>query len=194
MSGDHQRPYPGVPVVDADGHILEPRDLWERELPDKFKEQAIKIVWNEETQKEDEFVQNVNVAPGVGTCNGWARLPRSVRDDPTGLRWEDLTPAGLYGPGRIVELDRGLVEGSPRRPRTSGSDASRPPNPEMMVTRARVSGGRTRARDRRRCAWPMVRSDGRFEGDLQPRASSWRTWLRVLRLRLTRDSSMRAAR
>ena len=100
------RPYPGVPVVDGDGHILEPRDLWERELPEKFQDLAIKIVWNEDTQKEDQFVQNVNVAPGVGTCNGWARLPRSVRDNPVGLRWEDLTPAGLYPKDRLVELDR----------------------------------------------------------------------------------------
>jgi uncharacterized protein len=100
------RPFPGVPVVDGDGHVLEPRDLWERELPARWRDQAIKVVWNAETQREDEFVQNVNVAPGVGTCNGWARLPRSVRDDPTGLRWEDLTPAGLHGKDRLVELDR----------------------------------------------------------------------------------------
>ena len=66
-----QRPFPGVPVVDADGHILEPRDLWQRELPDKFKDLAIKIVWNEATQKEDEFVQNVNVAPGVTGVSIW---------------------------------------------------------------------------------------------------------------------------
>ena len=104
------RPYPGVPVVDGDGHILEPRDLWERELPDRLKDVAIKIVWNEETRKEDEFVQNVNVAPGVGTCNGWARLPRSVRDNPVGLRWEDLTPAGLYPKDRLAELDREEAE------------------------------------------------------------------------------------
>ncbi|MEX2180019.1 MAG: amidohydrolase family protein [Gemmatimonadaceae bacterium] len=106
MADERTRPFPGVPVIDGDGHILEPRDLWSRELPDRWKDQAIKIVWNTETRREDEFVQNVNVAPGVGTCNGWARLPRSVRDDPTGLRWEDLTPAGLYGRDRVVELDR----------------------------------------------------------------------------------------
>jgi len=100
------RPFPGVPVVDGDGHVLEPRDLWERELPTKFRDQAIRVVWNAETQREDQFVQGLNVAPGIATCNGWARMPRSVRDDPTGLRWEDLTPAGLNGKDRIVELDR----------------------------------------------------------------------------------------
>jgi predicted TIM-barrel fold metal-dependent hydrolase len=105
-SGVAGRPYPGVPVVDGDGHVLEPRDLWVRELPARFRDDAIRIVWNAEIQREDEFVQGVNVAPGVGTCNGWARLPRAVRDDPTGLRWEDLTPAGLHGPDRLAELDR----------------------------------------------------------------------------------------
>ena len=136
------RPYPGVPVVDGDGHILEPRDLWERELPEKFKDLAIKIVWNEDTQKEDEFVQNVNVAPGVGTCNGWARLPRSVRDNPIGLRWEDLTPAGLYPKDRLVELDReGHRHRRPvpiprtrhRRPRRSGARGARVPHLQRLA-------------------------------------------------------------
>src|SRR5271169_2170018 len=110
MTGQSSRPYPGIPVVDADGHILEPRDLWERKLPERFVDQAIKIQWNEETQKEDEWMNGVNVFPGLGTSNGWARLPRSVRDDPTGLRWEDLTPAGLYPTERLAELDRDGID------------------------------------------------------------------------------------
>jgi uncharacterized protein len=34
-------------VVDADGHILEPPDLWENYLEDKYKSRAIKIVKND---------------------------------------------------------------------------------------------------------------------------------------------------
>ena len=92
--------------MDGDGHVLEPRDLWERALPGEFRELAIKVTWDEDRRLEDEWVNGINVAPGVATCNGWARLPRSIRDDPTGLRWEDLTPAGLHGPERVAELDR----------------------------------------------------------------------------------------
>jgi len=99
-------PFPGVPVVDADGHVLEPRDLWERELPARFRDAAITVRWDEEAQLEDEWVDGVRLFPGLATSNGWARLPRAVRDDPTGLRWEDLTPAGLHGKDRVVELDR----------------------------------------------------------------------------------------
>lgn len=105
-------PFPGVPVVDGDGHVLEPRDLWERELPAKFRDVAIKVTWNEATQKEDQWVNGNCIVPGLATCNGWARLPRSVRDDPVGLRWEDLTPAGLFGPDRVVELDRDGIDTS----------------------------------------------------------------------------------
>ncbi len=100
------RPYPGVPVIDADGHVLEPRDLWARRLPARFRDQAIEIRWNEATRTEDEWAGGVNLMPGLGTTNGWARLPRAVRDDPTGLRWEDLTPAGHHAADRVAELDR----------------------------------------------------------------------------------------
>src|SRR5579872_2084023 len=99
-------PFPGAPVVDADGHVLEPRDLWERQLPEKFRSAAVKVTWNEDTQMEDEWVNGVRLFPGLATTNGWARLPRSVRDNPVGLRWEDLTPAGLHGKDRVAELDR----------------------------------------------------------------------------------------
>lgn len=106
MDAEARRPHPGVPVIDADGHVLEPRDLWARRLPAKYRDQAIEIRWNEETQKEDEWAGGINIMPGLGTTNGWARLPRATRDDPTGLRWEDLTPAGSNANDRVVELDR----------------------------------------------------------------------------------------
>src|SRR5580704_6416154 len=34
-------------VVDADGHILEPPDLWEKYLEEKYQPHAIKVVKNE---------------------------------------------------------------------------------------------------------------------------------------------------
>lgn len=106
MGPERSRPYPGVPVIDADGHVLEPRDLWAKNLPARYRDQAIGIKWNEETQLEDEWAGGVNIMPGLGTTNGWARLPRSVRDDPRGLRWEDLTAAGRNAKDRVMELNR----------------------------------------------------------------------------------------
>ena len=34
-------------IVDADGHVLEPPDLWEKNLPSKFKDRALGIARNE---------------------------------------------------------------------------------------------------------------------------------------------------
>ena len=137
MNGAPNRPYPGEPVVDGDGHVLEPRDLWERALPAKFKDLAIAIRWNEQTQKEDEWINGVNVFPGLGTTNGWARLPREVRDDPSGLRWEDLTPAGLYPKHRLAELDREGIDMAVLYP-SLGLGIGGLPDPEHAILACRI--------------------------------------------------------
>ena len=36
-------------VVDADGHVCEPADLWTRGLPAGMREQGIRLHWNDET-------------------------------------------------------------------------------------------------------------------------------------------------
>ena len=41
-------------VIDGDGHVLEPRDLWEKNLPAEFRDVAIKVVTNPTTDCEDE--------------------------------------------------------------------------------------------------------------------------------------------
>lgn len=33
-------------IIDADGHVLEPPDLWEKNLPSKFKDRALGIARN----------------------------------------------------------------------------------------------------------------------------------------------------
>ena len=97
-------------VIDGDGHILEPRDLWEKNLPSKFKDVAIKVVWDPETQLEDECVEGVAYVPKLATANGWARVPMEKRADPRGWRWEELTPAGLDPKARVEELDRDGID------------------------------------------------------------------------------------
>jgi hypothetical protein len=42
LAGVHRLTYEGA--IDADGHILEPPDLWERYLDPKFRERALRIV------------------------------------------------------------------------------------------------------------------------------------------------------
>lgn len=41
MSGTYKFPYPGA--IDADGHILEPPDLWERYIDPQFRDRAIRL-------------------------------------------------------------------------------------------------------------------------------------------------------
>ena len=39
-------PYPGA--VDADGHVLEPTDLWERYIDPRFRDRALRFVVDDE--------------------------------------------------------------------------------------------------------------------------------------------------
>ncbi|HEV2310042.1 MAG TPA: hypothetical protein VGU73_05930, partial [Acidimicrobiia bacterium] len=36
-------------IVDADGHVCEPPDLWTKGLPDHLKDRGIRLRWNEST-------------------------------------------------------------------------------------------------------------------------------------------------
>ena len=46
MATNGKFPYPGA--VDADGHILEPPDLWEKYIDPKYKDRAIRLRINED--------------------------------------------------------------------------------------------------------------------------------------------------
>lgn len=46
MATNGKFPYPGA--VDADGHILEPPDLWEKYIDPKYKDRAIRLRTNED--------------------------------------------------------------------------------------------------------------------------------------------------
>ena len=41
----------GMLVVDADGHVCEPADLWERELPASMRDRGIRLRWNEQWRR-----------------------------------------------------------------------------------------------------------------------------------------------
>ena len=97
-------------VIDGDGHVLEPRDLWEKNLPAEYRDVAIKVVTNADTDMEDECVDGLAVVPGWATTNGWARSPLSRRADVSGWRWEELPAAGRDPKARVAELDRDGID------------------------------------------------------------------------------------
>ena len=92
-------------VFDADGHILEPRDLWEKRVPAKFKDQTIKVVWNKAERLEQIVLDGQILFPSCVNL-GMARQPMSRRADRRDWRWEELPPAGGDPKARVAELDR----------------------------------------------------------------------------------------
>ena len=57
-------------VVDADGHILEPLDLWERYLEPQYRDRAIRRKVNEKGYEYLEFDREPMFLP-AGTMGGW---------------------------------------------------------------------------------------------------------------------------
>jgi predicted TIM-barrel fold metal-dependent hydrolase len=85
-------------TIDADQHIVEPPDLWERWLPKKFRDRAPKLVKDEDGG--DAWQLGEHIEPlGLVTCVG--TRPRDLRW--TGTSYAELDP-GCYEPKRRLEL------------------------------------------------------------------------------------------
>ncbi|HVM65326.1 MAG TPA: amidohydrolase family protein [Acidimicrobiales bacterium] len=90
-------------VVDADGHVLEPADLWERNLPARLRAGAIRMRWNAETGFDERFVEDRLYAErGVA---GLGNAGESYADFGRGTHYADLNPAGFDPSERIKVLD-----------------------------------------------------------------------------------------
>ena len=44
-------------TIDADGHVIEPADLWERELPPSMRNRGFQVRWNADTRQEEVHVE-----------------------------------------------------------------------------------------------------------------------------------------
>ncbi len=90
-------------VVDADGHVCEPADLWETRLPRHLRERGIRLRWNESTgydvaHCEDWIITDRGLA-GLG--NAGANNVELGR----GTHYQDLNPAGFDGKARLAVMD-----------------------------------------------------------------------------------------
>jgi predicted TIM-barrel fold metal-dependent hydrolase len=100
-------------TVDADGHVLEPRDTWIDYIDPAFRERAIRIT----TDDRGDEVLLVDGRPLEAMRNGLAGLgginldPADALDRATGrLRYEDGCPAGGYDPSARLKVmdDEGI--------------------------------------------------------------------------------------
>ncbi len=96
-------------IVDSDGHILEPPDLWTKNLPATLKDVALRTVYVKEAQGDALMVDRDTVvmpAPGAGNI-GAARFPEAKRRlHWRGVSYRDGDPAGFDPHLRVKEMDR----------------------------------------------------------------------------------------
>ena len=99
-------------TVDADGHVLEPRDTWESYIDPAFRDRAIRI-----TRDGDDEVLLVDGAPIEGLRNslaalGGIELDATVALDPRSrLSYEDGCPPGGYDPAaRLTVMDAEQID------------------------------------------------------------------------------------
>ena len=90
-------------VVDADGHVCEPADLWEKNLPAHLRDRGIRLRWNAATGYDECWVED-----GMATDRGLVGLGNaalSFADFGRGMRYEEINPAGFDPHERVKVLD-----------------------------------------------------------------------------------------
>lgn len=104
----------GFRVVDADGHVLEPADLWEKNLEAPFKNQAPRLVRDESGQENLVIEGRFQLEPGLGGLgavgvNGRANQTRELWAQ-QGNYAEDSEPGGFDPHKRVKDMDTDGIE------------------------------------------------------------------------------------
>ena len=99
-------------VVDADGHIMEPSDLWEKNLEPRYRDRAMRIAKDEDGLEYPEIDRKKSEVLNGGTIGALGGLDEDVAErlnqdfKPGSLDWEDCRPAGATDPrARIKWMD-----------------------------------------------------------------------------------------
>ena len=91
------------PIVDADGHVCEPPDLWTRRLPPALRDRALRLRWNETTGYDEAWVEGWCITDRGLVGLGNAGTP--FTDLGRGRRYTDGHPAGFDPRARLGVLD-----------------------------------------------------------------------------------------
>ncbi|HYV56774.1 MAG TPA: amidohydrolase family protein [Candidatus Nitrosopolaris sp.] len=122
-------------VVDADGHVCEPPDLWTARLPAKHRERGLRLRWNEATGYDEAWVEDWCITDRglVGLGNAGTSFEALGK----GRRYVDGNPAGFCARERLRVLD---AEGIDVAVLYGGLALSLPAihDPELAVASCRV--------------------------------------------------------
>jgi predicted TIM-barrel fold metal-dependent hydrolase len=95
-------------TIDADGHVIEPADLWERELPASLRPRGFAVRWNRDTRQEEVHLEGRCFLPagivGVGLAG------RPFTDIGAGVRYAELRPGGFDPRQRLADMDEERID------------------------------------------------------------------------------------
>jgi predicted TIM-barrel fold metal-dependent hydrolase len=95
-------------TIDADGHVIEPADLWEREMPASLRDRGFKVRWNPDTRQEEVHVEGRMLLPfgivGVGMAG------RPFDEIGKGVRYSELHPGGTDPRQRLRDMDAERID------------------------------------------------------------------------------------
>jgi predicted TIM-barrel fold metal-dependent hydrolase len=92
-------------VVDADGHILEPLDLWDRYMDPAFRDRAPRIVKDNETGKERLIIEEHKSDARLSIGRVGAVGARQGILEPDAVAYKDGKPGGFDPHARIPDMD-----------------------------------------------------------------------------------------
>src|SRR5204863_204372 len=92
-------------VIDADGHILEPLDLWDNYMDPKFRDRAPRLVIDNETGKEKLSVEGqlLGSKQGMGGIGGVGARQGEVKA--AEMKYNEGRPGGFDPHKRIPDMD-----------------------------------------------------------------------------------------
>ena len=92
-------------VIDADGHILEPLDLWDKYMDPKYRDRAPRLVTENESGKEKLLVegQRLGSEQGMGGIGGVGARQGEIKA--AEMKYEEGRPGGFDPHKRIPDMD-----------------------------------------------------------------------------------------
>ena len=106
-------------TLDADGHVIEPADLWERELPASLRDRGFHVRWTPDTRQEEVHVEDRCLLPFGIVGVGLAGRPFTYIG--TGVRYAELHKGGF----------------DPVPPKHNASSTRAPQVPRTLITQIR---------------------------------------------------------